>query len=105
MFAELRPRYTQVDYSIYYLSGYLLRHGENGYTTDLNPLAGRLGMDTHDHTARDRSAPTFLAMFEPLTILSPRLGYWTWTAFNALALAASLWMLLGSDPGCALRSA
>jgi len=98
LFGELPSRATQVDYSIYYLSGYLLRYGENPYTTDLKPLAARLGMDTQD-IPRATDPPTFLAMFEPLTILGLKEGYWMWQALNALALVVSLWMLLGRGSG------
>ncbi len=102
LFAQLPSRSTHVDYSIYYLSAYLLRHGENPYITDLNPLAARFNMDTGE-IPRATDPPTFLAIFEPLTILGPKEGYWTWQALNALALAVSLWMLLGR--GSALRPA
>ena len=42
--------------------------------------------------------PTFLAMFDP-DDLGPKKAYWTWQALNALALAVSLWMLLGRGSG------
>lgn len=100
LFGQLPSRATQVDYSVYYLSGYLLRHGDNPYSADLNQLADRFGMNTLG-IPRATDPPTFLAMFEPLTLLSPQTGFWVWTAINALALAAALWMLLG--PGSGLR--
>lgn len=98
MITELPPRYTQADYSIYYLSGYLLRHGGNPYTSDLNALAARFGMDTNA-MPHATDPPTFLAMFEPLSALSPEQSYWAWQGLNAIALAASLWMLLGRGSG------
>ncbi len=94
LFAQLPPRAHKVDYSVYYLSGYLLRHGENPYTADLNRLGPLFTMDTRG-IERATDPPTFLAMFEPLTLLGPRRGYWTWQAINALALGISLWMLFG----------
>ena len=98
MLVELPARYSQVDFSVYYLSGYLLRSGENPYTSDLTRLGARLGMDTHG-IPRATDPPTFLAILEPLTLLPPKPAYWTWQVLNALALAASLWMLLGRRSG------
>ena len=98
LFSQLPSRATQVDYSVYYLSGYLLLQGANPYTADLNRLATLFDMDTLG-IPRATDPPTFLAMFEPLAMLGPRESYWTWQALNALALAVSLWMLLGRGSG------
>jgi alpha-1,2-mannosyltransferase len=98
MLAELPSRYGQVDFSVYYLSGYLLRNGENPYTSDLTRLGARLGMDTHE-IPRATDPPTFLAIVEPLTLMPLKPAYWTWQLLNVLALAASLWMLLGRQSG------
>src|SRR5208282_3008654 len=90
LFAQLPSRATQSDYSIYYASAYLLRLGEDPYTTHLTAVAAALGMHARLPGATD--PPTFLLMFEPLAILGPEKAYWTWQALNALALAVSLWM-------------
>ena len=82
LFAQLPSRSTQVDHSIYYASAYLLRRGLNPYTTHLGAVAAALGLHTRLPGATD--PPTFLLMFEPLTILGPKKAYWTWQALNAL---------------------
>lgn len=98
LIAQLPSRSTQVDYSIYYTSAYLMRHGEDPYTTSLNSVAPAFGMRIR-YIPGATDPPAFLLMFEPLTILGPEEGYWTWQALNALALAVSLWMLLGRGSG------
>jgi hypothetical protein len=90
---QLPSRSTLNDYSIYYVSAYLLRQGENPYTTNLTDPAARLGLVSRLPGATD--PPTYLLMIEPLALLTPQSAYWTWQALNALALTVSLWMLLG----------
>src|SRR5271169_1219281 len=63
--AQLPSRAVRNDYSIYYTSGYILRHGENPYTTGLTEVGAGLGLVSRIAGATD--PPTFLLMLEPLT--------------------------------------
>lgn len=92
--AKILPgRENKNDFSIYYMSGYMLRHGQNPYTTDFRPLANRLGLE-EGGIERATDPPTFLLLVEPLSMLTSYTAYWTWTTINAIALFASIWLLL-----------
>jgi hypothetical protein len=93
LFSRLPERATQTDFSVYYTSAFLLREGGNPYTTDLTPVAKRLGLDVGP-LVRDDSMPFFLLCFEPLTHFSPRTAYWVWFGTNCTALAAAMILLL-----------
>jgi len=45
LFGRLPERATQTDFSVYYSSALVLRHGGNPYVTDLTQVARRLGLD------------------------------------------------------------
>jgi hypothetical protein len=91
-----RVRVNQWDFSHYYLSSLILRQGLDPYTTDLTPLGDRLGMQTGEIN-RAGYPPTFLLCFEPLTLLAPGTAYWVWFAFNCVAIAAALMLLLHKE--------
>lgn len=96
--AALPTRATKWDYSIYYTSGLAMRRGMNAYTADLTPLARSVGFDLGKiNHATD--PPTFVLCLEPLSLLSPRTGFWVWTGINALAFLAALVLLLRWTPG------
>ncbi len=90
--AALPARATKWDYSVYYSSALAMRAGLNPYTTDLTPLARPFGLDL-DKITHATDPPTFVMCFVPLTFLSPRVGFYVWTAINALAFLASLVLL------------
>jgi hypothetical protein len=93
VFAKLPQRVTQTDFSVYYASALVLRDGGNPYTTDISPVARRLGLDVGP-LVHDDSMPFFLLCFEPLTHLSPRAAYWIWFATNCGCLALAMILLL-----------
>ncbi len=96
--AALPARAVKWDYSIYYTSALAMRQGMNPYTADLTPLGRSVGFELGKiNHATD--PPTFVLCFEPLTLLSPRAGFWAWTAINALSFIAALVLLLRWTPG------
>jgi hypothetical protein len=66
LFGQLPERATQTDFSVYYSSASVLRHGGNPYVSDLTQVAHHLGLDVGP-LVRDDSMPFFLLCFEPLT--------------------------------------
>ncbi len=105
MFYLLHGREYYEDFAVFYLSALELRADIDPYTTSFVPLEKRLGMNTHSKE-RGTHPPTFLVLFEPLTLLPVRTAFWTWTALNFVALVAALVLLLGRrwllDPRAAL---
>jgi multidrug transporter EmrE-like cation transporter len=88
----LPSRVSEFDFSHYYVSALALRENLNPYVANLTPLATRLGL----HVGEINHAgypPSFLLLFEPLTLLSPQLAYWTWFGLNVLFLAVALFVL------------
>ena len=92
LIAALPARATKWDYSIYYSSGLAMREGMNPYTTDLTRLARPLGFEL-DKINHATDPPTFIMCFVPLTLLSPKIGFYIWTAINGIAFLASLVLL------------
>jgi len=105
VFYLLHGRERYEDFAVYYLSALELRADIDPYTTSFEPLEKKLGMNTHSKE-RGTHPPTFLALFEPLTVLPLRTAYWTWTVLNFVALVGALVLLLGRrsllDPRAAL---
>ncbi|HJU29211.1 MAG TPA: glycosyltransferase 87 family protein [Candidatus Binataceae bacterium] len=95
---SLQGRYANNDYSGYYLAAYAMRHGLDPYRLDLTALGRSLGLQI-GYLIHAADTPSFLAMFEPLTLLSPRPAYWTWMGLNAMAFVAALIMLLWRADG------
>ena len=85
MFHLLHGREHYEDFAVFYLSALELRADIDPYGTSFVPLERTLGMNTHSKE-RGTHPPTFLALFEPLTVLPVRTAYWTWTALNFVAL-------------------
>ena len=90
--------FERADFSCYYLWAYAARQNLNPYTINFEPIAAsmRLRTDGMDHADYP---PTFILMFEPLTILSPQAAYRVWMGLNLAALIAALVFLLGNDSG------
>jgi Glycosyltransferase family 87 len=98
LIAALPGRANKWDYSIYYSSALALRQGMNPYTTDLTPLAHSLGFEL-DKINHATDPPTFVMCFVPLTLLSPRAGFYVWTAINGLSFLLALVLLFRWTPG------
>jgi hypothetical protein len=90
---RLQTRWYDLDFSAYYYWAYALRTGGNPYSTDLEPLATRLGLMSSGITHADYP-PTFILCFEPLTLVRPEIAYWIWTGLNLLILLAAVAVLL-----------
>src|SRR5271167_1214840 len=75
----MRGQWHGRDFSNYYNSAWALRHRIDPYSSDLTPVAARLGLDTGRLTHASETPP-FLLCFEPLTWLRPRVAFWIWTA-------------------------
>jgi Glycosyltransferase family 87 len=80
------------DFSVYYASGFLLRHGVNPYMADLAATAHRLGLET-GYISQATDPPTFLLMFEPPTLMPVHESYWVWQAINLAAFVVALVLL------------
>ena len=93
---SLPARSNQLDFSHYYVSALALREGLNPYATHLETLARPLGLDIRA-IRKAGYPPTFLLSFEPLTLLSPRAAYWTWTGFSTLCFALALYLMLTAE--------
>ena len=90
---QLPARVNRFDFSIYYASGLALREHIDPYTTDLDRVSDGLNLEIDPiHYATD--PPTFLLCFEPFSRLPLRQAFWLWTAFNFVAMVASLILLL-----------
>jgi glycosyl transferase family 87 len=85
------------DFCSFYSSDLALRAGLDPYTADLPAIEHQLG--TNSRIPHATEPPTQLLLFEPFTYFSLRTGFWVWIALNALALAASLGLLLGPRSG------
>lgn len=94
--------FDRADFSCYYLWARAARENRNPYTVDFEPMAAALHLHTDGMDHADYP-PTFILLFEPLTLLSPRSAYRVWTGLNVAALAAALLLLLGGDSGLDLR--
>lgn len=86
-------RAAQEDFAVYYLLAQTMREGHNPYTLDLAQAARANGADLHD-ISRGSEPPTFLLLFEPLTLLPLWTAYWAWQGINLFCLAATLLLLL-----------
>jgi Glycosyltransferase family 87 len=89
----LPDRETHTEFSQFYVSALLMRNHQDTYNTDIHAIGAAFGLDTAN-IEQANYPPTFLMMFEPLTLVRPRSAFWIWTFVNVVALAISLWMLL-----------
>ena len=93
----LPARANKLDFSHYYVSALMMRLGINPYATDIKPLASSLGLKVNAITLATYP-PTFLLLFEPLTLLSPLPAFWLWSGMGMVFLAMSLCLLLDGLP-------
>ncbi|MGD0075949.1 MAG: glycosyltransferase family 87 protein, partial [Candidatus Binataceae bacterium] len=93
----LAARANELDFSHYYVSSLMIRQGLDPYITDIKPLATLLRLQVHGITLATYP-PTFLLLFEPLTLLPPTWAFWLWTAMGAAFLGGTLYMLLDGLP-------
>ncbi len=92
LYYGLYLNFAPEDFSVYYASGFLLRHGVNPYMADLAATAHRLGLET-GYISQATDPPTFLLMFEPLTLMPVHESYWVWQAINLAAFVVALVLL------------
>lgn len=92
LYYGLYLHFTPEDFSVYYASGFLLRHGVNPYLADLATTAHQLGLET-GYISQATDPPTFLLMFEPLTLMPVHQAYWVWQAINLAAFIGALVLL------------
>jgi hypothetical protein len=101
LIVRVQRRSNQADFSQYYVYALAMRSGQNPYTVDLTSLAASQGLNiVWKHATY---TPTFILCFEPLTLISPRAAYWTWTVISLACLGAALFLLLNQE--CDLPSA
>ena len=93
----MNRRATTLDFSHYYISALLMRKGQDPYITDIKPVASALGLTVQNITLATYP-PTFLLLFEPLTLLVPVAAYWVWSAMGIGFLALTLYLLLDGLP-------
>ena len=93
LFGKMHRGWHGMDFSLYYTSALALRHGLNPYEIDVMRLADSINLNI-TATLHGNDPPTFLLCFEPLTLLSPYRAYRIWTAFNCIALALVLFLLI-----------
>src|SRR5215469_10062736 len=92
LYYGLYLHFTPEDFSVYYASGFLLRHAVNPYLADLATTAHQLGLET-GYISQATDPPTFLLMFEPLTLMPVHQAYWVWQAINLAAFVGALILL------------
>jgi hypothetical protein len=97
LFRVLGERANQWDFSHYYASALALREGLNPYTTNLTAIANRLGLEI-DYIVHGTYPPTFILLFQPLTLFNVQTAFWIWIAINAAAFALSVFLLIARNP-------
>jgi len=97
-FRGLHGAATHRDFTTYYLSANAVANHLNPYDFDFTPTITRLGWDTGG-IAHTTDPPTFLLMIAPLAHFSIYTAFWIWTAFNAICLALSIFLLFGPGSG------
>src|SRR5208337_4541557 len=93
----LPQRANRMDFTHYYVSALMMRQGSDPYVTNMKPLAESLGLEGLDFSHATYT-PTFLLLFEPLTLLIPLAAYWVWIAITIAFLAMTLYLLLDGVP-------
>lgn len=85
------------DFSSDYVQSSAARQGINPYDGDYESVylkAGRPLGDIYMGTNHLCDTPTWVVILEPLTLLSPKVAYWTWQTLNLIALAVALFLLI-----------
>src|SRR5579885_2758580 len=93
---HFRLKTVSLDFSLFYASSLAMREHGGPYWVDLRPIAAQAGVNLGP-VRYATYPPTFIWLMEPLTMLSPLAAYWTWTAFSAVLLIASLYLLLADE--------
>ncbi len=91
-----RPLIIGLDFSNYYTWAFALRRHINPYSTDLSPLAARLGLSIKPVT-RTNYPPTTLLLFEQFVRFRPIVAYWTWIGVSAAILVVALTLMLATE--------
>jgi hypothetical protein len=86
------------DFANYYDSALALRLGLDPYTANLTEIGNRVGFETGS-LIHASETPVFLLAFEPLTRFPPATAFWIWIAFNLVALALAIYLLVVRRPG------
>jgi Glycosyltransferase family 87 len=87
------------DFKPYYVGSLALRRGINPYAGNFGTIFTEAGRPLPHLSAWERAeplldTPAWLIFFEPFTLLEPATAYWAWATFNALCLAAALFLLI-----------
>jgi alpha-1,2-mannosyltransferase len=87
------------DFKPYYVASLALRRGINPYEGDFETVFAAAGRPLGHLSAWEGAeplldTPAWLIFFEPFTLLEPATAYWAWATFNALCLAAALFLLI-----------
>ncbi len=90
------PRFNKFDFSHYYVSAYAARYHIDPYLSDLTPVGSALGLETGILIHADYT-PSFIAMFEALTLMTPYRAYLVWMSVSIVLFVASMWMLLADS--------
>lgn len=90
------PRHNKFDFSHYYVSAYAARNHIDPYVSDLTPIGSALGLETGILIHADYT-PSFIAVFEPLTLMAPEPAYVVWMSLSAILFVTSMWMLLAGS--------
>ena len=93
IFGKMQRGWNGMDFSLYYASALALRHGLNPYEIDVMRLADTVGLSVKA-TLHANDPPTFLLLFEPLTLMSPYRAHRVWIAINCVALLLSMGLLI-----------
>jgi Glycosyltransferase family 87 len=88
---KLPPTFN--DFNQYYVGAFSLRLGSNPYSTKYDVLASSLGLNVSIYDLQNQT-PTFLLFFEPLTMLSFRVAYWTWLGLSLVWFLVALFLVL-----------
>src|SRR5277367_856561 len=88
---KLPPTFN--DFNQYYVGAFSLRLGSNPYSIKYDALAGSLGLNVSIYDLQNQT-PTFLLFFEPLTMLSFRVAYWTWLGLSLVWFLVALFLVL-----------
>ena len=86
------PRWSDSDFSYYYVSSRMLLKGQNPYTTPLKAMSQELGFRFSEEFPIAGYPPSFLRLFAPLAALPPRVAFAVWVSVEIGSLAVILWL-------------
>jgi multidrug transporter EmrE-like cation transporter len=91
-FVRVPPRWSDSDFSYYYVSSRMLLEGQNPYTTPLQAMSQALGFRFSEEFPIAGYPPSFLRLFAPLAALPPRVAFAIWVSMEIGCLAVVLWL-------------